>query len=115
MKKLLLIFTLSLAPLNSYGAPEWMPTFHNVGDIYTYDQKDTLAVYLEGNTCPNQKNYYYIVPEIHTGSEVITIGNASQMISIILTAKASGKKVRFYPQNNVNSAHCYIRGVWMQD
>jgi len=66
-----------------------------------------MSVFLVGSICPNEKNYYYIDPT--------KVGNGSQLISIVLTAKAAKKKVRFFADNTLDSTHCYIRGIWMQD
>ena len=107
MKKILFGIIFTILPFAANSAPTWMSTFHNVGDIYTYGTKDALAVFLVGSTCPNLRDHYYIDPTL--------VSNGNQLISIVLTAKAAGKKLRFYVDNAVDTENCYIKGVWMQD
>ena len=91
----------------TYASPSWMGTYHYVGGVYAYGEADTLSVFLDGVQCANQKNYYHISP--------VYVNNAKQLIAMILTAKASGKRVRFFEDSTIDTIGCYIKGVWVED
>ena len=55
----------------------------------------------------NQKNYFLISPTY--------VNNASQLIMMVLTAKASGEKIRFFEDSAIDSVGCYVKGVWISD
>lgn len=48
--------------------------------MYTYGALDSVSVFLEGNTCQNAKNNYFLEPT--------KVDNVKQIISMLLTAKA---------------------------
>ena len=84
-----------------------MGTYHHVGDVYAYGEADTLSVFLDGIQCANEKNYYHISPTY--------VNNAKQLITMVLTAKASDKKIRFFEDSSIDALGCYVKGVWVAD
>lgn len=89
------------------GAPQWMQNSYLVGDVYTYGHEGVLAVFLEGLTCRHEKDYFLINPN--------HVNNSSQLITMILAAKAAGQKVRFYEDSDIDTVSCYVKGVWISD
>ena len=108
MRKRLLAAAVLCGWLSTAGAsPAWMGTYYDVGGVYSYGDADVLAVFLDGVQCVNQKNYFLISP--------VYVNNASQLIAMVLTAKASGKKIRFFEDSAIDSVGCYVKGVWISD
>jgi len=107
MRKLLIAVVLTILPFSANSTPAWMGSYHKIGDIYTYDTKDSMSVFLVGSTCQNTKNYYTIRSD-HAA-------NARQLIAIVLTAKTAGKNVRFYVDSSLDPTFCYIKGIWVRD
>lgn len=106
-KLVLASILMTLLAVPAASAPQWMGEAYPVGDIYTYGEDGVLAVFLEGQTCRNQKDYFFITPA--------QVNNASQLIAMILAAKAAGQRVRFYEQFDLDTQHCYVKGVWIKD
>lgn len=96
-----LLMTLSLVP--AVGAPQWMGEAYLVGDVYTYGEEGTLSVFLEGVSCRNQKDYFFIGPSY--------VNNAGQLIAMVLAAKAAGQRVRFFEDSGIDTVNRYVRGV----
>ena len=106
-RSLLIVLTFLCCVPSAHATPSWMDTYHDVGGIYAYGEADTLAVFLDGIQCANQKNYYLISPTY--------VDNAKQLITMVLTAKASGKKIRFFVESSIDTLGCYVKGVWVYD
>lgn len=104
--RLFLYLTTLMLSFNLAAEPQWQKDYHNVASVYTYGANGVLAVYLEGISCENQKSYFLITPS--------QVANANQQISMVLMAKASGKKLRFQIDSDIDDAHCYVTGVWLE-
>ena len=100
-----LLMTLSSVP--AVGTPQWMAEAYLIGDVYTYGEEGTLAVFLKGVSCRNQKDYFFIGPSY--------VNNASQLIAMVLAAKAAGQRVRFFEDTDIDAVNCYVRGVRISD
>ncbi len=96
-----------LVAVPAAGTPQWMQDAYPVGDVYTYGDEGILAVFLEGNTCRNEKNYFLISP--------MYVNNANQLIAMILAAKAAGQKVRLFEESDIDTVSCFVKGVWIKD
>lgn len=110
MPRLRLIFASLLIALLSAPAassPQWMGEAYLVGDVYTYGEEGVLAVFLKGVNCRNQKNYFLISPSY--------VNNANQLITMVLTAKAAGQRVRFFENSDIDTVVCYVKGVRISD
>ena len=104
MKTILIVMMLLLS-LNAKADIQWTE-WREIGLVYTYTSVDSLYVYLEGENCPATKNYFSII-----GTKQ---ANASQLISMVLTAKASRKKVRIQYDPNEHETHCYFKGMQIE-
>ncbi|NVJ60836.1 MAG: hypothetical protein HWE27_10610 [Gammaproteobacteria bacterium] len=104
--KYLSLITVFIFTFSVQAAPIWTD-YHHVGMVYTYSTPNSLHVYLDGETCPNQKNYFSIQENQNQ--------NAKQLISMVLTAKAMKKRVNFYTENNVDSVLCYVKGMMVEE
>ncbi len=105
MKKLTFII-LTVISFTTLASPKWTG-FREVGLIYTYNDLDSLYVYLKGESCPSKKNYFSII-----GTQQ---KNAKQLISMILTAKSSKKKVNIYYGASESEVLCYIHGLQIEE
>ena len=106
MKKVLSSLILLSASLPLYAANTWTQ-FRNIGDIYTYTDKDTLYVNLEGINCPNTKNYFSIHPA--------HMDNAKQLISMVLAAKMSKTQINVLYDPEASSTFCYFKGLILKN
>ena len=100
-----LLMTLSSVP--AVGTPQWMAEAYLIGDVYTYGEEGTLAVFLKGVSCRNQKDYFFIGPSY--------VNNASQLIAMVLAAKAAGQRVRFFEGSDIDTVACHVKGVRISD
>ena len=66
-----------------------------------------LSLFLEGVSCRNQKDYFFIGPSY--------VNNAGQLIAMVLAAKAAGQRVRFFEDSGIDTVNCYVRGVRISD
>lgn len=104
MKTILAIIIVFFS-LNAKADNQWTD-WREIGLVYTYTSVDSLYVYLEGENCPATKNYFSII-----GTKQ---ANASQLISMVLTAKASRKKVRIQYDPDENETMCYFKGLQIE-
>ena len=104
MKTILAIIIVFFS-FNAKAESQWTD-WREVGLVYTYVSVNTLHVYLVGEDCPSTKNYFSI-----SGTQQ---ANASQLISMILTAKASKKKVKIKYDSDQSSSHCYFSGLQIE-
>ena len=105
IKILLIVMLLSFSSFVS-ASNKWSE-WGEVGMVYTYNDPDSLYVYLKSEQCPNTKKYFSITK----GQQ----GNAKQLISMVLTAKAAKKRIRILYDPNENQTMCYFRGLQIEE
>jgi len=96
----LFIFSTSVKSANQWT--DWS----EIGLVYTYTTPNSLHVYLIGETCPNTKNYFSITDAKQA--------NAAQLVSMILVAKSSKKKVRVFYDPNEGEVQCFFKGLQIE-
>ncbi len=99
---LIILITFSLSVKSSDRWTDWS----EIGVVYTYTTPNSLHVHLIGETCPNTKNYFSITDAKQA--------NAAQLVSMILVAKSSKKKVRVFYDSNESDTFCYFKGLQIE-
>ena len=99
--RILFISCILLFSITSY-ADEWTG-FHDIGNAYTYQDADTLFVFLDGVVCPNAKNYFSINPNQNA--------NAKQIVSMVLAAKLSSLKINILFDKDQSPNYCFVKGL----
>lgn len=100
-----IMLTLLIFSTSAKSAGQWTD-WKEIGLVYTYTVPSSLHVYLIGETCPNTKNYFSITDAKQA--------NAAQLVSMILVAKSSKKKVRVFYDPNDSDTLCYFKGLQIE-
>lgn len=74
-----------------------------VSFVRTYDGT-TYSIGLVGETCPNQKGYFYVKDR----------ENNDSFYAIALSSLMSGKPVRVSYVLDANGVHCFVDGIWIK-
>lgn len=104
MKSIILVILITFS-FFAKSANQWTD-WKEIGMVYTYTVPNSLHVYLIGETCPNTKNYFSITDAKQA--------NAAQLVSMILVAKSSKKKVRVFYNPNESDTLCYFKGLQVE-
>jgi len=100
MKKYIVIVMLAFSA--QVNALNWTKDA-KVNFVRTYDGV-TYSIGLVGQSCPNQKNYFYVNDR----------KNNNSFNTIALSSLMSGKSVRISYTLDPNGVHCFVNGIWIK-